>query len=264
MLVQRRLIARVGQLCRADDRLVAALTYGSFAHGEADAHSDIEFWLFAGAALDERAWLDGVGTVRHVVVNEFGSHVAFFPDLVRGEFHFATADDIASVASWPARGAPAGRMIVLDRTGALRRALDSLPERVALPATAGQIDELCGRFANWLTLAHHVAARGELMRAIDALTHAHRHLLWMVRLAENRTQHWLTPSRGAETDLPADVVRAVHEATATADPRSLATAIAATWTLGRRCWRLLAGRAGAPVPEALLRDLDAATGRASR
>jgi lincosamide nucleotidyltransferase len=107
VLVQQRLIARVEQLCRADERLVAALTYGSFVQGEGDAHSDIEFWLFVDppveATLDKRAWLDDIGTVRHAVVNEFGAHVVFFPDLVRGEFHFATADDIASVSAVPAR-----------------------------------------------------------------------------------------------------------------------------------------------------------------
>ena len=260
MLVQQRLIGRVRELCRADVRLTAALTYGSFVHGEGDAHSDIEFWLFADpeTALDERAWLDDVGTVRHVVVNEFGSHVVFFPQLVRGEFHFATAADISSVATWPARGGAIDDMIVLDRTGALRRALEALPAQAGLPATAAEIDELCGRFANWLVLAHHVARRGELLRAVDALTHAQRHLLWMARLAEDRTQHWLTPSRSAETDLPADVADALRRTTATADPRSLASALAATWVHGRRYWRQLAHRAGGEVPEGLFRDLDAA------
>jgi lincosamide nucleotidyltransferase len=259
MLPQERLIARVRELCRADQRLVAALTYGSFVHGEADEHSDVEFWLFfdaeAAATLDERAWLEGAGPVRYAVVNEFGSQVAFFPGLIRGEFHFATAGDIASVADWPARGAPTDRMLVLDRTGELRRALDSLPPRAPLPATPAEIDELCGRFANWLVLAHHVARRGELLRCLDALSHARRHLLWMARLAEGRTQHWLTPSRGAETDLPAEVVAAIHRTTATVDPESLAGAITAAWACGRAYWQRLT-----PAPAALFADVDAALG----
>ena len=261
MLPQERLIARVRELCQADERLVAALTYGSFVHGEADEHSDIEFWLFVdpGAAVDQRAWLESVGPVRYAVVNEFGSHVVFFPQLIRGEFHFAEAGDIASVAAWPARGAPTDDMLVLDRTGALRRALESLPSRAPLPATVEEIDELCGRFANWLVLAHHVARRGELLRSLDALAHAHRHLLWMARLAEGRTQHWLTPSRGAETDLPPDVVAAIHRATATADPNSLAGGIAAAWTCGRAYWQHLS-----QAPEALVEELDAALSVSSR
>jgi lincosamide nucleotidyltransferase len=46
VLVQERLIARVREVCAADDQLDAALMYGSFAAGEADAYSDVEFWLF--------------------------------------------------------------------------------------------------------------------------------------------------------------------------------------------------------------------------
>lgn len=265
MLAQQHLIARVKRLCHTDERLVAALTYGSFVHGEADAYSDIEFWLFfdttAASTLNKRARLDKIGTIRYSVVNEFGSHVVFFPQLVRGEFHFATADDIPSVGTWPARSGPTEQMIVLDRTGALRRALDSLPPQPSVPTTPDQIDELCGRFVNWLVLAHHVAQRGELMRAVDALSHAHRHLLWMARLAENRTQHWLTPSRSAETDLPPSLMPAIHQTTATADPESLTKAIAATWAYGRRSWQQLANRAGRTIPDPFFNDLDAAISR---
>lgn len=239
---------------------MAALTYGSFPQGTADEHSDIEFWLFAAddATVDGPAWLSAVGPLHHVVRNEFGAHVAFFPGLIRGEFHFATADDIAAVSSWPARGAPTQAMLVLDRTGELRAALDALPPAVPVPATSGP---LCGRFANWLVLAHHVAERGELLRAADALAHAHEHLLWMVRLAEGRTRHWLTPSRRAEIDLPPAVVAALHQATGRADPASLTAVLAATWALGRAYWLRLADAEGTEVPRLLFDELDTTLGR---
>ncbi|MCO8270648.1 hypothetical protein M1L60_08555 [Actinoplanes sp. TRM 88003] len=258
MLIQQRLRDRVTHLCRDDPALVAALTYGSFVSGEADAYSDIEFWLFfdPAAAPDAPTWLAAVGEFQHVVVNEFGAHVVFFPGLIRGEFHFVTAADIPSVRSWPARSGPADRMIVVDRTGELRRALDTLPAQPPRPTTAGEVGELCGRFANWLILAHHVTRRGELLRALDALTHTQRHLLWMTRLTTDSTQHWLTPSRHAETDLPTEVTRMIHGATATADPSSLAAALTANWRLGRSCWRQLGLRHGFAVPEALFRELD--------
>ncbi|MEU4623470.1 hypothetical protein AB0G04_26295 [Actinoplanes sp. NPDC023801] len=136
VLPQQRLIDRVKHLCHTDQRLVAALTYGSFAQDEADAYSDVEFWLFV--------------------------------------------DDVA--------------LATLDGTGAPRRALDSLPAHAPVPATA---------------------------------------------------------------DLPSDLVPAVHEATAIADPDSIARAVAAAWTHGRAWWLLLAGRTGRAVPGALFADLDA-------
>ncbi|MEU8076376.1 hypothetical protein AB0B31_13110 [Catellatospora citrea] len=266
MLPQEHLIARVRELCHGDENLVAALTYGSFAQGEGDAHSDVEFWLFFGAeqaaVLDHRAWLDRIGPIRYVVVNEFGTHVVFFPHLIRGEFHFATADDIGSVATWPARSAPTDRMIVLDRTGALRLALDALPARPELPTRAEDVDVLCGRFANWLILAHHVAQRGELLRAVDALSHAQRYLLWMARLAEDRTEHWLTPSRRAETDLGAEAVGNLRHTVTVAEADAVAGAVAAAWACGRDYWVTLADRVGCELPRELFADLDTSTATA--
>lgn len=147
--------------------------YGSFAHGEGDAHSDVEFGLFFApgelAEVDPQASCAQIAPLTFLVVNEFGTHVAFFPHMIRGKFHFATSPDIAEVRSWPARGAPADRMIVLDRDGSLRAALECLPGSFRLIATREEAEAMCGRFANWLVLAHHVTERGEILRALDAL-----------------------------------------------------------------------------------------------
>jgi lincosamide nucleotidyltransferase len=59
-------------------------------------------------------------------------------------------------------------MIVLDRSGRLRPALESLPDQPATPCTGEDTETLCGRFTNWLVLAHHVADRCEFLRAWDA------------------------------------------------------------------------------------------------
>jgi lincosamide nucleotidyltransferase B/F len=260
VLIQQRLIDKVREACRADERLDAALMYGSFASGEADAHSDVEFWLFFlpqwQGQVDARQWCDQLGPVNHLVHNEFGTDVAFFAGLVRGEFHFATTDDIPTVRTWPVRGAATDQMIVLDRSGLLRPALDSLADRPPVPGTAEDIEALCGRFANWLVLTHHVAARGELLRAGDALGHAHRHLLWIARLAEGSTEHWLTPSRRAETDLPSDVVAELCRSTAAAEPDELRDALRKAWRLGRRYWIALARQYHRTVPDALFAELD--------
>lgn len=260
-MIQHELIARVREKCRADEGIGAALMYGSFAAGEGDAHSDVEFWLFFDpprrAALDPERWCRDIAPVNLLLRNEFGTHVALFPGPVRGEFHFATTDDIASVADWPARGAAVERMVVVDRDGLLTPVLRSLPERARLPAAPDEIADLCGRFANWLVLALHVTARGERLRAQDALSHAARHLLWMARLAEHSTDHWLTPSRAAEAELPARTVEAVDRRSPTDDsPGAYARAL---WTEGRRHWRTLLARVERPEPAALFAELDALT-----
>jgi lincosamide nucleotidyltransferase len=264
MLVQHSLIDAVREACHADARLDAALMYGSFASGDADAHSDIEFWLFFAprklAGVDRRAWCAQVAPVTHLVRNEFGTDVAFFPGLIRGEFHFATTDDIPTVRTWPARGAPVDRMVVLDRGGRLRPALESLPYRPPVPDGGDGTEALCGRFANWLVLAHHVAARGEFLRAWDALGHAHRHLLWMARRAEDSTAHWLTPSRAAEAELPSQAVAKLSRATAAGQPDDIRDALRAAWEFGRECWGRLAQRYGRPLPLELFADIERALG----
>ena len=260
MLVQERLIARVRDVCDTDGRLDAALMYGSFAAGEGDAYSDIEFWLFFlpqwHAEVDPRVWCAQIAPFTHLVRNEFGADVVFFPGLVRGEFHFASTDDIPTVRAWPARSSPVDRMIVLDRSGMLRPALQSLPERPDVPEHGEEIETVCGRFVNWLILAHHLACRGEHLRAWDALGHVHRHLLWMARLTTGNTDHWLTPSRRAEAELPPRDLVELRDATAAADPDTFDVALRAAWRSGRRYWTELAQRYHRFVPHDLLTEID--------
>ena len=237
MLEQVRLIERVREVCRADNDLDAALMYGSFAAGLADEHSDIEFWLFFTAPpADPRAWIERISPVTHVVRNEFGADVAFFPGLIRGEFHFAGISGIPSVREWPASDV----VLLVDRRGLLGQSRPQGPtDRTA---------DVCGRFANWLLLAHHVGQRGERLRQRDALAHAQRHLLWMARLAEGRTERWLTPSRLAEAELSAATIAALSR---THDD------VSAAWQAGRALWIKL----DPDPPEALFAELDRALGR---
>lgn len=263
MLFQEELIARVRETCSADEGLDAALMYGSFAAGEADRHSDIEFWLFftpeRRAEIDPASWCGGIAPISYGLLNEFGSFVAFFPGLVRGEFHFATVDEIAGVAGWPARGAAVERMLVVDRRAALEPVLRAMPERYVPPAGSAKIvAEYCDPFVNWLVLAYHLVGRGEDLRAWDALGHAQRHLVWMARLAENSTGHWLTPERGAERELSAAGVAELRAATSAASPQALVQALRAALRLGRRLWPVLADRYDRPTPTVLFAELDRA------
>jgi lincosamide nucleotidyltransferase B/F len=260
-MLQLELIERVRALCAAEPGLDAALMYGSFAKDEADEHSDIEFWLFftkaARARLDPAAWCARVAPVSHVLLNEFGAHVAFFPQLIRGEFHFVTVAHIPAVSLWPERGAPVERMLILDRSGRLEPVLRALPERATAATAETAQAEYCDRFTNWLVLAWHLVERGELLRAWDALGHVQRHLLWMARLAEDATGHWLTPSRAAESELSAASIAGLTAAAGAADEDALRRALSVALAEGRRHWETLAARYSAwvSVPRALLDEI---------
>ena len=61
MLPQAAMIERVREICQQDDRVVAAMLYGSFTRGEGDQFSDIEFVVFvvdsALPSLNQQDWV---------------------------------------------------------------------------------------------------------------------------------------------------------------------------------------------------------------
>ena len=264
-MLQLELIERVRELCAADPGLDAALMYGSFAKDEADEHSDIEFWLFfskpARERLDPAAWCAHIAPVSHVLLNEFGAHVAFFPQLIRGEFHFVTDAHIPAVALWPERGAPVENMLVLDRSGRLEPVLRALPERAEPWKGSNNVPmEYCDRFLNWLVLAWHLLERGELLRAWDALGHVQRHLTWMARLAEDATGHWLTPSRAAQHELSPAALAGLTAATCAATDPELRAALSAALREGRRHAQAITARHGGTPPQELFEQLETVLG----
>ena len=98
MLQQEAMIERTRHVCREDERLVAAMMYGSFAQGEGDGFSDIEFILFFEDEeledLDQEEWVSKISPVGLYFVNEYGNGTTVFENLLRGEFHFDCASEI--------------------------------------------------------------------------------------------------------------------------------------------------------------------------
>ena len=203
MLRQEQLIARVRAHCERDARVVFALTYGSFTRGEGDEHSDVEFWVFLSASdlavFDREAWIREVEHVELCFENEYGTTVVFFPGLLRGEFHFADAATQERVREWRSLDGTASpeRMLLVDRSGGLAAALSEAAARGRLGPTRELTQSLVDRLLNWLVLGSAVLRRGERARALDALSHVQRDLLWLARLESGALQHWPTPSRAS-------------------------------------------------------------------
>lgn len=157
MLHQQIMIDKVRETCIRDERLVSALMYGSFATGEGDEFSDIEFYLFFEdevlTEVDEEEWVSRIAPVELYYVNEFGNGTVIFENLVRGEFHFENASG---------RDVPD---------------LDT-PERALF---------LCRSLINWTLMGANLLKRGEHARAEAFLTLVHGHLLQAMRLIEGKT-----------------------------------------------------------------------------
>jgi lincosamide nucleotidyltransferase len=82
MLEQVTMIEKVREVCEQDERVMGALMYGSFALGQGDRFSDIEFYLFFQDRVldevDEEAWVAQIAPVELYYVNEFGNGTAVF------------------------------------------------------------------------------------------------------------------------------------------------------------------------------------------
>jgi lincosamide nucleotidyltransferase B/F len=257
MFLQQTMLDRLRQCCHEDERVVAALLYGSFTTGEGDAFSDIECALFFAddqlATLDKQAWLAQIAPVALCFADDFGHHTAIFTNLIRGEFHFEPATKIASVATWRGNAwfPDAEAAILVDRTGELRRQIQPLLEPPERETPEGVL-RLIHNQVNLLLFGANVLERGEWARALEILSLGHRYLLWLARLNEQATRHWPTPSRRAEADLSPESYARFARCTAALDPGQLVMAYvnAALWT--QELAATLARRHGLTWPAPLL------------
>jgi lincosamide nucleotidyltransferase len=258
VLIQEEMIARVRQLCQQDGRVVAALMYGSFTKGEGDAYSDIEFYIFLDDAtydaVDPAAWAAQVAPVALYFTNEFGTGTAIFENLVRGEFHFERASEMGAIRSWKQGGSLPNpdSMLLMDGTGELTEHLRYLSGPGPDRAAPEHVTWLWHSFLNWMLFGSNVLTRGERARALEILSILQRYLLWLARVQEGTTQHWLTPSKNAEHDLSPDAYQRFTACTADLRGDNLERAYAAAWDWGKELIYALARKHALNLPVALM------------
>jgi lincosamide nucleotidyltransferase len=261
MLQQEVMIEKVRGLCQRDERVVAALVYGSFALGQGDRFSDIEFYLFfddeASEGLEEEAWVSQIAPLELYYINEFGNATAIFENLVRGEFHFEVAPNVGLVDTWETAWFPSLESAVLvDKSGELSRRVSRLVRRPPEIDTPERALFLCCSLINWTLMGINLLKRGEYARAEAFLSLVHGHLLQAMRLVEGRTANWLSPSRRLEEDVSADSYERFRTCTAALEARQLVRAYTATWEWSQELMGELATRHAFTLPETLLNRLN--------
>ena len=247
MLPQEVMIERVRELCDQDECVVSALMYGSFALGEGDRFSDIEFYLFfadgASEGLQEEAWVGQIAPLALYYVNEFGNSTAIFENLVRGEFHFEAASNVGLVDAWESAWFPSLESAVLvDKNGELSGRVGRLVRRPPDLDTPERALFLCRSLMNWTLMEANLLERGEYARAEAFLTLVHGHLLQAVRLVEGKSANWLSPTRRLEEDALATSYERYRACTASLEADQLGRAYASTWEWGQELMGELVAR----------------------
>lgn len=242
VLVQQNMIEQVCNLGRADDNISAILMYGSFIKGEGDRYSDIEFYLFHHRDFDHRDWVGRIRPVRLFFTNEFGTEVAVFDNLVRGEFHFAPLDEIEVIKSWAGLTTfeYAEKMNLLDKDGRLNTILSELDRSRPNHRQPDQIDWLAKSLLNNLLMVANVLARGEWAHAQQGFQYIQKYLLWLIRLSEGADNHWENPTKALECEISLASYRAYAACVPSLESNSLKQALAAAITLAKDLFDSLA------------------------
>ncbi len=261
-MLQQRMIERFREACHADERVVAALMFGSFTTGEGDAFSDIEFAVFVRddsfEDFEQRSLLDAVSPVAAYFPDDFGHHTALFENGVRGEFHFMRASDLPVISSWQGHGwfPSLDAAVVLDRSGELSRHAQALVGGPPVRGGAPLVEGLALNLLNLMLLGANLMNRGEFARAWALLSKAHEPLLKLVRLHERATDHWPTPSRALETDLTDAAYGRYVRCTASAEPSALCAAYRESWAWSRELFDTVAGPLNVELPESVIRRVE--------
>lgn len=261
-MLQQKMIEEFRERCHHNLRIVSALMFGSFATGEGDRFSDIEFALFirddAFEDFDQRSWLDAVSPVAAYFLDDFGHHTALFDNGVRGEFHFMRASEQSVVAGWQGYGwfPSLDAAVLLDREGELSRYAQLLVGGPPRREGAELAEGLALNLINLMLFGANLLNRGECARAWALLGKAHENLLKLVRLYEGNTDHWPTPSRAPETDLSDAAYRRYLTCTAGAERGPLCRAYRESWKWSRELFEAVVSPRNIQLPDTVMTQVE--------
>jgi lincosamide nucleotidyltransferase len=191
-------------------------------------------------------------------LDDFGHHTALFENGVRGEFHFMRASQQAAITGWKGYGwfPRLEDAVLLDRSGDLSRYAQALVGGPPVREGAELVESLSLNLINLMLFGANLLKRGEFARAWALLGKAHENLLKLIRLHENATDHWPTPSRALESDLPNGAYTRYLSCTAGVQPAELSAAYRESWRWGRELFDALGGPLGIELPAVVIERVD--------
>ena len=201
---QLRMIDKAKELANSNNHISAVLMYGSFIKGEGDKYSDIEFYIFCNHDFNHEEWVNQIHKTKVFFTNEFGTEVAIFDNWIRGEFHFLPIQDINIVQSWEKYISFEyyKNMIIVDKEGKLAEAMIVIDKTRPTHSSKEDIDWICKSLLNNMLMTKGLILRGELAHAHQAFQHIQKYLLFLIRLESNADNHWESPTKKVEKEIP--------------------------------------------------------------
>lgn len=241
---QISLINKVKKIAEEDTNVSAVLMYGSFTKGEGDKYSDIEFYIFLNdkANFSSHSWVAQVLPTYLYFTNEYGSEVAIFNNLIRGEFHFLPREEIKIILSWEGfvRFSEIDKMILVDKEGRLSSVLSQInvprPDR----CTQENIVWLSQSLLNVLLVTANLIKREEYAHAYQSLSNVQKFLLWLIRVNVGQTDHWESPTKSLEKELDTIWYLKFQEVTAELEPKKIRLAFENSLRLSQELFQGLA------------------------
>lgn len=207
MILQEKLIKDIIEKSKIDDRIDSTMMYGSFTQGCGDAFSDVEFYIFMKDNeidnFNSEEWISDIYPIYTHFFNEFGTEVVIFKNMIRGEFHFlpekemSIIEDFKSVGYFPDLEA----MCVCDKNGNLKKHLSTLSNCEVERKTLDNVKFVIDNLINAVLLGINVLKRGEVARSLESLWFAQKYYLQLIRLLENKTNHWVNPTKQLEKEI---------------------------------------------------------------
>lgn len=229
-MIQLQMIEAVRAAAEADERVAAVLMYGSFTQGCGDAYSDIEFYVYINDddadSFPNEAWVADIKPFFAYFTNEFGTEVAIFDNLVRGEFHFKKRSEMPEIEGFKMLGYfhDTKAMCLYDASGELAKWLATLDGVNIERKTDENIHSTTNNMLNHLLLGVNVLKRGELMRSLGELEYVRHYYMVLARIADGSTIHWLNASKNLEHEISPAHYGICAKLVAMADADSIAAA----------------------------------------
>lgn len=242
-MIQLQMIEKVRDIALSDEAISSILMYGSFTKGEGDQYSDIEFYIYHKTEEypDKLSFVSQIAPVMLFFTNEFGTDVAIFDNLIRGEFHFHPIANMEEIRSWAEMISFEfkDKMNLVDKDGILTAILDSIPPVKPQQNTPENKDFLTQNLLNNLIFANNLILRGEYAHAHQLFVFIQRYLLWLMRLHLSAENHWEAPTKKLEEDIPYEWYRKYEQCIPTLNKDSLQNSLMSAVALSDELFREL-------------------------